>query len=78
MLAQQCDLDVGEVIVSTGDSHIYANHLEQVNTQLAREPRALPQFTIKRKPASIYDYTFDDFEITGYDAHPAIKAPVAV
>jgi thymidylate synthase len=78
MLAQQCDLDVGEVIVSTGDSHIYANHLEQVNTQLAREPRALPQLTIKRKPASIYDYTFDDFEITGYDAHPAIKAPVAV
>jgi thymidylate synthase len=78
MLAQQCDLDVGEVIVSTGDSHIYANHLEQVNTQLAREPRALPQLTIKRRPASIYDYTFDDFEITGYDAHPAIKAPVAV
>jgi thymidylate synthase len=78
MLAQQCDLDVGEVIVSTGDSHIYSNHLEQVNTQLAREPRALPQLTIKRKPASIYDYTFDDFEITDYDAHPAIKAPVAV
>jgi thymidylate synthase len=78
MLAQQCDLDVGEVIVSTGDSHIYSNHMEQVNTQLAREPRALPQLTIKRKPASIYDYTFDDFEITGYDAHPAIKAPVAV
>jgi len=78
MLAQQCDLDVGEVIVSTGDSHIYSNHLEQVNTQLAREPRALPQLSIKRRPASIYDYTFDDFEITGYDAHPAIKAPVAV
>jgi thymidylate synthase len=78
MLAQQCDLDVGEVIVSTGDSHIYSNHLEQVNTQLSREPRALPQLTIKRKPVSIYDYTFDDFEITGYDAHPAIKAPVAV
>jgi thymidylate synthase len=78
MLAQQCDLDVGEVIVSTGDSHIYSNHLEQVNTQLAREPNALPQLTIKRKPASIYDYTFEDFEITGYDAHPAIKAPVAV
>jgi thymidylate synthase len=78
MLAQQCDLDVGEVIVTTGDSHIYANHLEQVNTQLAREPRALPQLTIKRKPASIYDYTFDDFEMIGYDAHPAIKAPVAV
>jgi thymidylate synthase len=78
MLAQQCDLDVGEVIVSTGDSHIYANHLEQVNTQLAREPRALPTLNIKRKPASIYDYTFEDFEIADYDAHPAIKAPVAI
>jgi thymidylate synthase len=78
MLAQQCDLDVGEVIVTTGDSHIYSNHLEQVNTQLAREPKALPTLTIKRKPASIYDYTFADFEIIGYDPHPPIKAPVAV
>jgi len=78
MLAQQCDLDVGEVIVTTGDSHIYSNHIEQVNTQLAREPRALPTLNIKRKPASIYDYTFEDFEIIGYDPHPPIKAPVAV
>ncbi|MFT6103355.1 MAG: thymidylate synthase [Granulosicoccus sp.] len=78
MLAQQCDLDVGEVIVTTGDSHIYSNHIEQVNTQLAREPKDLPTLNIKRKPASIYDYTFEDFEIIGYDPHPPIKAPVAV
>lgn len=78
MLAQQCDLDVGEIIVSTGDSHIYSNHLEQVHTQLAREPRPLPTLHIKRKPASIYDYQFDDFELEGYDPHPPIKAPVAV
>ena len=78
MLAQQCDLDVGEIIVSTGDSHIYSNHLEQVDTQLAREPRALPQLSINRKPSSIYDYRFEDFDIVGYDPHPTIKAPVAI
>lgn len=78
MLAQQCDLEPGEIIVTTGDSHIYSNHLEQVKTQLAREPRALPRLNIKRKPASIYDYTFEDFEIIGYDPHPGIKAPVAI
>ena len=78
MLAQQCDLELGEIIVSTGDSHIYSNHLEQVNTQLAREPRQLPTLNIKRKPDSIYDYQFEDFEIVGYDPHPGIKAPVAI
>lgn len=78
MLAQQCDLGVGEIIISTGDSHIYSNHLEQVKTQLAREPRKLPKLKILRKPASIYDYRFEDFEITGYDPHPHISAPVAV
>ncbi len=78
MLAQQCDLEVGEVVVTTGDSHIYSNHMEQVNTQLSREPRALPQLKIKRKPKSIYDYRFEDFEIVGYDPHPGIKAPVAI
>lgn len=78
MLAQQCDLDVGEVIVTTGDSHIYSNHLEQVKTQLSRETRSLPMLKIKRKPDSIYDYTFEDFEIVGYDPHPSIKAPVAI
>jgi thymidylate synthase len=78
MLAQQCDLEVGEVIVTTGDSHIYSNHIEQVKTQLARDTRPLPQLNIKRKPDSIYDYCFDDFEIIGYDPHPSIKAPVAI
>jgi len=78
MLAQQCDLDVGDVIITTGDSHIYSNHIEQVKTQLSREPKALPQLLIKRKPESIYDYQFDDFEITGYEPHPHIKAPVAI
>ncbi len=78
MLAQQCDLEPGEIVISTGDSHIYANHMEQVNTQLSREPRALPTLNILRKPDSIYDYQFEDFEITGYDPHPGIKGAVAV
>ena len=78
MLAQQCDLDLGEIIVTTGDSHIYTNHIEQVKTQLARAPKTLPSLTIKRKPASIYDYCFEDFELQGYDPHPHIKADVAI
>ena len=78
MLAQQCDLTPGEIIISTGDSHIYNNHVEQVKTQLAREPRTLPTLQITRKPASIYDYRFEDFEIEGYDPHPHIKAAVSV
>lgn len=78
MLAQQCDLDLGEIIISTGDSHIYSNHMEQVTTQLAREPRKLPKLKINRKPASIYDYCFEDFEIVGYDPHAHIAAPVAI
>jgi thymidylate synthase len=78
MLAQQCDLIPHEIIVTTGDTHAYANHMEQIHTQLAREPRALPRLEILRKPASIYDYKFEDFNIVGYDAHPSIKAPVAI
>ncbi|MGH1487579.1 MAG: thymidylate synthase [Cellvibrionaceae bacterium] len=78
MLAQQCDLDVGDVIVTTGDSHIYSNHIEQVKTQLSREPKTLPTLKINRKPDSIYDYRFEDFEIIGYEPHPHIKAPVAI
>ncbi len=78
MLAQQCDLIPHEIIVTTGDTHAYANHMEQIQTQLAREPRKLPTLNIKRKPASIYDYKFEDFEIVGYDPHPGIKAPVAI
>ncbi len=78
MLAQQCDLEPGEIIVCTGDSHIYSNHLEQVRQQLQREPRPLPVLRILRKPDSIYDYRFEDFELVGYDPHPHIAAPVAV
>lgn len=78
MVAQQCDLDVGDFVWTGGDCHLYSNHLEQADLQLTREPRALPKLIIKRKPESIFDYTFDDFEIEGYDPHPAIKAPVAI
>jgi thymidylate synthase len=78
MIAQQCDLDVGELIFSGGDVHLYKNHMEQAKLQLTREPRPLPKLVIKRKPASIFEYEFDDFEIVGYDPHPHIKAPVAV
>jgi thymidylate synthase len=78
MIAQQCGYDVGEFVWTGGDVHLYLNHLEQAKLQLSREPRSLPQLVIKRKPASIFDYRFDDFEITGYDPHPAIKAPIAV
>ena len=78
MIAQQCDLDVGDFIWTGGDCHIYDNHTEQVATQLARTPLAPPRLTIKRKPASIFDYEFEDFEIADYQSHAAIKAPVAV
>lgn len=78
MLAQQCDLGVGEVVVTMGDAHIYLNHIEQVKLQLTREPRQLPKLVLKRKPASIYDYTFEDFEMVGYDPHPHIPAPVSI
>ncbi|KPC99252.1 Thymidylate synthase [Geobacillus sp. BCO2] len=78
MIAQQCDLDVGELIFTGGDVHLYKNHLEQAKLQLTREPRPLPKLVIKRKPPSIFDYEYDDFEIVGYNPHPTIKAPVAV
>jgi len=78
MLAQQCDLDAHEIVVSIGDSHIYSNHKEQVEEQLSREPKALPHLKINRKPDSIFDYKFEDFEIVGYEAHPNIKAPIAI
>lgn len=78
MLAQQCDLEVGEIVHSLGDAHLYSNHLEQARLQLTREPRALPQLRIKRRPDSIFDYKFDDFEIVGYDPHPHIAAPIAI
>lgn len=78
MLAQQCALLPGEIIVTTGDSHIYLNHLEQVRLQLSRTPRPLPRLQIKRTPPSIYDYCFDDFDLIGYQPYPHIAAPVAV
>jgi len=78
MLAQQCDLEPGEIIVTTGDSHLYSNHLEQVREQLARAPRTLPRLAIRRRADSIYGYRFEDFELQGYDPHPHIAAPVAV
>lgn len=78
MIAKQCDLDVGEFIWSGGDVHLYANHFEQAELQLSREPLPLPKLKIKRKPADLYSYEFEDFEIVGYESHPHIKAPVAV
>jgi len=78
MLAQQCDLEVGDFIWTGGDCHIYSNHVEQVQTQLARAPHPYPQLVIKRRPDSIFDYVYDDFEVLDYLHHPAIKAPVAV
>jgi thymidylate synthase len=78
MLAQQCDLDVGDFIWTGGDCHIYDNHREQVDLQLSREPLPYPTLNLKRRPASIFDYEFEDFEVLNYQHHPAIKAPVAV
>lgn len=78
MLCQQCELEPGEIIITTGDSHLYSNHLEQVREQLSRPPRPLPTLRLLRKPASIYDYRFEDFELVGYDPHDHIAAPVAV
>ena len=78
MVAQQCNLDVGDFIWTGGDCHLYSNHLEQVELQLSRTPYPLPQLKIHRKPDSIFDYQFEDFEIVGYESHPHIKAPVAV
>ena len=78
MIAQQCSLDVGEFIWTGGDCHLYLNHLEQANEQLTRTPLPGPQLLIKRKPDTIFDYKFDDFEWLNYEYHPAIKAPIAI
>ncbi|MEO8082017.1 MAG: thymidylate synthase, partial [Caldimonas sp.] len=78
MLAQQCDLDVGDFVWTGGDCHIYANHAEQVATQLARAPHPYPVLEIVRRPASLFDYELEDFVVHDYRHHPAIKAPVAV
>ncbi|MBU3602667.1 thymidylate synthase [Polynucleobacter sp. AM-25C3] len=78
MMAQQCNLKVGDFVWTGGDCHLYSNHLDQVDLQLSRDFYPLPQLKILRKPDSIFDYEFEDFEITGYESHAPIKAPVAV
>jgi thymidylate synthase len=78
MVAQQCDLEVGDFVWTGGDTHLYTNHLDQTKLQLEREPFVLPTLKIKRKPNSIFEYQFEDFEIVNYQAHPSIKAPIAV
>ncbi len=78
MVAQQCDLEVGEFIWTGGDVHLYLNHLEQARLQLSRQPFPLPQLNMKRKPDSIFDYEYEDFEMLNYQNHPAIKAPIAI
>lgn len=78
MVAQQCDLEVGDFVWTGGDVHLYNNHISQAKLQLKREPRTLPKLVIKRKPDSIFSYRYEDFEIVGYAPHPAIKAPISV
>ncbi|PJD96580.1 MAG: thymidylate synthase [Legionella sp.] len=78
LIAQQCDLEVGDFIWTGGDCHLYRNHLEQARTQLTRQPFPLPQLVIKRKAASLFEYQYEDFEFVNYQSHPAIKAPIAV
>ncbi|HHF7347686.1 TPA: thymidylate synthase [Legionella feeleii] len=78
MMAEQCNLEVGEFIWTGGDCHLYLNHLEQARTQLERTPLPLPQLVIKQKAPSLFDYQFADFEFRNYQSHPAIKAPIAV
>jgi thymidylate synthase len=78
MVAQQCSLRAGDLVWTGGDCHLYLNHLEQADLQLSRTPLALPQLHMRRKPPSLFDYQFDDFDIRNYEYHPAIKAPIAV
>ncbi len=78
MVAQQCDLEPGDFIWTGGDCHLYSNHMEQARLQLSRDPYPYPRLVIRRKPASIFDYEYEDFEIADYQFHPHIKAPVAV
>jgi len=78
LLAQQADLDVGDFVWTGGDCHLYSNHLEQADEQLSRKPLPLPRLAIHRRPDSIFNYQYDDFEILNYESHPHIKAAVAV
>jgi thymidylate synthase len=78
MVAQQCDLVPGEFVWTGGDVHLYTNHIEQAKLQLSRAPLPLPRLNIRRRPASLFEYQFEDFEIIQYESHPSIKAPIAV
>ena len=78
MIAAQCDLGVGDFVWTGGDCHLYLNHLEQADLQLSREPFPLPQLVLQRRPPTLFDYVFEDFEFHNYQHHPAIRAPVAV
>jgi len=78
MIAQQCDLEVGDFIWTGGDTHLYSNHVEQAKLQLSRQPLPLPTLKIHRKADDIFSYRFEDFELVGYESHPHIKAPVAI
>lgn len=78
MVAQQCDLSPGVFVWTGGDVHLYTNHIDQANIQLSRDPYPLPSLVIKRKPDSLFEYRYEDFEILNYQAHPSIKAPIAV
>ena len=78
MIAQVCDLKPGEFIHTTGDTHIYLNHFEQVKEQLSRTPRKLPRMILNPDVKNLFDFKYDDFKLEGYDPYPAIKAPVAV
>jgi thymidylate synthase len=78
MLAQQCDLEVGELVWTGGDCHVYDNHREQIETQLGRSPFAYPTLALRRRPDTIFEFTYDDFDLIGYEHHAAIRAQVAV
>ncbi len=78
MIAQVCGLGVGDFVHTLGDAHLYHNHMEQAREQLTREPLALPQLQLNREVTNLFDFTFDDIELVGYEAHPSIKAPIAV
>ncbi|MCK4493540.1 MAG: thymidylate synthase, partial [Methylococcales bacterium] len=78
MIAQQCDFELGDFIWTGGDVHLYSNHIQQAKQQLQRDPKALPNLHIKRKPDSIFNYNAEDFELLGYDPHPHIKASVSI
>jgi thymidylate synthase len=78
MMAEQASLEPGDFVWTGGDCHLYSNHLEQARLQLGRQPLPLPRLKIRRKPASLFDYQYDDFEFVDYEAHAPIKASVAV